>query len=184
MGDGGWYPDPGDTGQVRYWDGAAWTEHRAPAPAAPPSSVGRRGTSGIDRLLLGLSLGGLLLVVVFFVAYLALAIKSENDAARAGPTTSSVPAVNPRVLSGLGAGTTPPFGLDAGTYRVHFAFAGACHYIGRLGSEGLRSRELGRGPGPLAGDVTLEYVGGGDHFVEISTGPEPGCPWSVTLTRS
>lgn len=27
----GWYPDPDDAGQQRYWDGQAWTEHRTPA---------------------------------------------------------------------------------------------------------------------------------------------------------
>jgi hypothetical protein len=26
----GWYADPERAGQQRYWDGAAWTEHRAP----------------------------------------------------------------------------------------------------------------------------------------------------------
>ena len=34
----GWYPDPDGSGGQRYWDGSAWTEHRAPAtpePAAP-----------------------------------------------------------------------------------------------------------------------------------------------------
>ena len=37
----GWYADPEDPSQQRYWDGSAWTEHRAPgaqpAPAAKPS---------------------------------------------------------------------------------------------------------------------------------------------------
>jgi hypothetical protein len=32
----GWHPDPEDPTQQRYWDGSAWTEHRAPAPAAQP----------------------------------------------------------------------------------------------------------------------------------------------------
>ncbi len=38
-----WYEDPEDPGQLRYWDGAAWTEHRSPKqqqPAAPPPPSG------------------------------------------------------------------------------------------------------------------------------------------------
>jgi hypothetical protein len=32
----GWYPDPEDPAQLRYWDGTAWTDHRHPAePVAP-----------------------------------------------------------------------------------------------------------------------------------------------------
>ena len=38
----GWYPDPNGEGQ-RYWDGAAWTEHTAPAAAA--ASPAAEGTS-------------------------------------------------------------------------------------------------------------------------------------------
>jgi hypothetical protein len=34
----GWYSDPDGSGGQRFWDGAQWTEHRTPAPAAarPP----------------------------------------------------------------------------------------------------------------------------------------------------
>lgn len=31
-----WYPAPGETGMLRYWDGGRWTEHRASATSAPP----------------------------------------------------------------------------------------------------------------------------------------------------
>lgn len=31
----GWYPDPENSGQQRYWDGNAWTENSAPRGASP-----------------------------------------------------------------------------------------------------------------------------------------------------
>jgi hypothetical protein len=31
----GWYADPSGPGALRYWDGAAWTQHVQPMPAAP-----------------------------------------------------------------------------------------------------------------------------------------------------
>jgi hypothetical protein len=35
----GWYPDPENASQSRWWDGTAWTDHRsAPAPTTPYST--------------------------------------------------------------------------------------------------------------------------------------------------
>lgn len=34
-----WYPDPENPGQLRYWDGNRWTEHRSPSQAADAGTV-------------------------------------------------------------------------------------------------------------------------------------------------
>ena len=41
----GWYPDPGGSGGLRWWDGNAWTEHlhgtvAAPGPVSPGAPAG------------------------------------------------------------------------------------------------------------------------------------------------
>ncbi|MEX2501395.1 MAG: CD225/dispanin family protein [Trueperaceae bacterium] len=35
----GWYPDPQDATQQRYWDGSAWTEHTAGGTAQAPTAA-------------------------------------------------------------------------------------------------------------------------------------------------
>lgn len=39
MAPAGWYDDGQHPGQLRYWDGAAWTEQFAPSPAIAPSAI-------------------------------------------------------------------------------------------------------------------------------------------------
>lgn len=46
-----WFPDPHDPTQYRYWDGAAWTEHRAPRSTASDqlSSAGKDLADGLAK---------------------------------------------------------------------------------------------------------------------------------------
>ena len=62
----GWFPDGEQVGQLRYWDGMSWTEHRAPADAA--DSRPRRRPMLVAATITAI-VGGLLLMATFpFVA--------------------------------------------------------------------------------------------------------------------
>ncbi|MEU6659322.1 DUF2510 domain-containing protein [Streptomyces sp. NPDC046821] len=96
----GWYPDPTAPPAERWWDGAAWTEHRRQpqdAPAAqgvpgfgppPASPVGPVATGGRTRAVV---LGGAAIVLVAAIATGAVVLLgSDSDPqSRTGPTTSA-----------------------------------------------------------------------------------------------
>jgi hypothetical protein len=46
----GWYPDPHDRAQQRYWDGDAWTEHRHPATSDSSAGQGPEDTAVLPRV--------------------------------------------------------------------------------------------------------------------------------------
>ena len=74
----GWYPDPEGAGGQRFWNGDAWTDHRA--PDAPPGVVGATHTTsrGPDRrLLIGLAAA---VVVVLIVGGVVAVVLMKNDA--------------------------------------------------------------------------------------------------------
>lgn len=51
----GWYADPWAPASLRYWDGSAWTEHVAAAPA--PSTIAEIGRSSRADVLLAAGAG-------------------------------------------------------------------------------------------------------------------------------
>ena len=50
----GWYADPEQQGQLRYWDGGAWTEHRTPVTSASLDSP----SGGQEASVQGVAAGG------------------------------------------------------------------------------------------------------------------------------
>lgn len=70
----GWYPDPSDSSQWRYWNGSAWTENRSPRAHAPaPVAVAQyspasSGPTGRWYLVITIASIGLLAAVPFFHA--------------------------------------------------------------------------------------------------------------------
>ena len=57
----GWYADPRAAGQLRWFDGAAWTDNVAPMPQSTPARIGGPRTNGLAIASLVCSVGSLLL---------------------------------------------------------------------------------------------------------------------------
>jgi hypothetical protein len=53
----GWFPDPQDPSQFRYWDGSAWTEHRSPRSTST-DQLNKAGADLADGLAKGFTAVG------------------------------------------------------------------------------------------------------------------------------
>jgi hypothetical protein len=92
----GWYPDPTTHSDLRYWDGAAWTEHSSPAtppdePAHSPPVVRSRISTRTSSALVNI---GLLLVAGVLIFALVVTgnprLPSDpNSAAQGNPTDTT-----------------------------------------------------------------------------------------------
>jgi TM2 domain-containing membrane protein YozV len=67
----GWYPQP--DGTQRYWDGEAWTEHRAPLPAPAPHAAPPVGYAAVAPKNPGIAL-----LASFFIPGLGTIMNGET----------------------------------------------------------------------------------------------------------
>lgn len=97
-------------------------------------------------------------------------------------TTTTTPALS---WSGTGAQKTDRFHLPGGAYKATWRFGADCSYFTSLkladGTQG--SDSIGDARGPIDGTNNLYGIEEGDYYVDVNTGPAPGCPWTVTLTQ-
>lgn len=59
----GWYADPHQPAQQRWWDGAQWTEHTAPVGQAPVAVAVAEPAASSSKLKVWLIVGGIVLVI-------------------------------------------------------------------------------------------------------------------------
>lgn len=123
------------------------------------------------------------------VTALALACACSDDEPSATPaaadvaqpdTTAPAPAEQPRALSAGGEQTTASFPLAGGDYTAAYSFGGECYYSVDLEASG--SVSAGTGNGPVEGTTNVYGLRPGDYHLQVITGPDPDCPWTVTLT--
>ena len=94
----GWHPDPSAPGQLRWWDGQTWTDHRAPLPA----QVVVRPTS--PKALVALVLGILSVVACTFltgIPAVLLGWMARREIARSDGRLDGSPAATVGMVLGL-----------------------------------------------------------------------------------
>ncbi|MFV0525209.1 MAG: DUF2510 domain-containing protein [Acidimicrobiales bacterium] len=157
----GWYPDPDDHGQIRFWDGTRWTDHRAPSDngivfdaLAPlhPSALDPRRLGDVGRWLrdsLSVPLGQLPAYLVLLYALPAVAVAlmlftiypviepvvfTTNDVI-GGPTDAASVA---RLLTVPLMWLVVLYGSLTYTHAIHAAHVGVPTPLGRSALVGLR----------------------------------------------
>lgn len=121
----------------------------------------------------------------FVDALMAVNAAGQQLGVAAAPVPAAPTPVPVETVSQRGGGqlNTDPFQLAGGSYTTEYTLGGSCFYGARLepapsgvGGDGLFSVD-----GPRQGSNRVYGVKSGSYFVDMITGPAPGCPWTVTI---
>ncbi|WP_147917506.1 DUF2510 domain-containing protein [Ruania zhangjianzhongii] len=143
----GWYPDPQQQDQLRYWDGSVWTEHQTPAQAADPAPQGQTDGYGAASAPQGQTDG--------YGAASAPQGQTDGYGASAPQDTSA-----PRTGASAGYGAAPapgtadqtsPYGNFSGSESATQSFAAPGHDPSQQGGFGPASSSPAYGANPGQG---------------------------------
>jgi type II secretory pathway pseudopilin PulG len=115
---GGWYPDPADGGRVRYWDGAAWTEHTAPSaqPAhaaqaptitAATAAPARKGLGA--GAIVAIVIGSIVVIIALFAALAIPVFVGQQDKARDAAAKAALASIGTGVSAAALDGQSNPY---------------------------------------------------------------------------
>src|SRR4051812_36713097 len=88
----GWYDDQNDNSIKRFWDGSEWTQHTAPANAAPGPLTQPQPRQGLPRWALWSAIGGGALVLLLIVGIASAASRGIQNASDSTPIAPTVTA--------------------------------------------------------------------------------------------
>jgi hypothetical protein len=141
----GWYPSPGHSGEIEYWNGRAWTGQRRPRPAwsstgpdpsGDPDDSARKAALAHRKKRLFLAGVGVLSLVALALAYVATRPQSEGP--RVVTDAAFVKAANSacdRVMPTLRQPDAGPFGTTVTPAQAADAIDTAATGLDHLATE-------------------------------------------------
>ncbi len=166
----GWYRDAQMPGQMRYWDGAAWTAHVAPIAGAPAPGTApaaaltkRRSSASVVLIIVGVVLGVLMIIGVLAAIAIPIFLNQQSRAHVAAARSDAAAIAVEASIFAVNTLITPEVTMGDGVYVVGTA-------------------EQGYTEVPASPGVTLQgySVSGADLCVATTTGDVTAHHSSVT----
>jgi hypothetical protein len=111
-------------------------------------------------------------------------VKPAASAVPAPPVSAAPPVVPATIVfAGSGEEQTAKQAFAGGDYSVSWTTGSDCFYAGRIRSD-AETEDAFSADDALSGTTYIYGLPAGDYYMDMNTGPAPGCPWNATFTPS